>query len=145
MIDSRRIEDLHPEVQKRALLFRGKCKLRGIDMLIICTYRDVDCQNALYEQGRTKPGHIVTKAKGGESFHNYRLAFDAVPIVNGKPLWQVFDTAGKMLPQWKEVADIAAECGLEWAGNWKSFKEYDHFQYTGGLTLAQLKEGRTLA
>jgi peptidoglycan L-alanyl-D-glutamate endopeptidase CwlK len=145
LISSHDLKELHPRVQERALLFRGRCSQEGINFLIICTYRDIESQNALYAQGRTLPGHIVTNAKGGDSFHQWRCAFDGVPVVGGKPLWQVFGPDGKMLPTWIRVGEIAKECGLEWAGTWKSFKEYDHFQYTGGLTLAQLKEGKVIA
>jgi peptidoglycan L-alanyl-D-glutamate endopeptidase CwlK len=38
----------------------------------------------LYAIGRTKPGKKVTKAKGGTSYHNYGLAFDIYPFINGK-------------------------------------------------------------
>lgn len=145
MINSREVKELHPEVQKRLLAFRGRCSQEGIDLLVISTYRDFESQNALYEQGRTTPGHIVTNAKAGDSYHNWRCAFDAVPLVTGKPLWQVFLKDGTMHPMWKRVGEIAAECGLEWAGTWKSFKEYDHFQYTAGLTLADFKSGKVMA
>jgi peptidoglycan L-alanyl-D-glutamate endopeptidase CwlK len=37
-------------------------------------------QAALYAKGRTVSGKIVTKAKPGESYHNYGLAFDWVPL-----------------------------------------------------------------
>jgi hypothetical protein len=34
------------------------------------------------------------------------------------------------------------DCGLEWAGDWKTFKEYAQFQYTGGLSRAEIREGK---
>jgi peptidoglycan L-alanyl-D-glutamate endopeptidase CwlK len=40
-----------------------------------------------------------------------------------------------------QIGKIGESCGLEWAGNWKTFKEFPHFQYTGGLTIAQLQQG----
>ncbi|NDB70468.1 MAG: peptidase M15, partial [Methylocystaceae bacterium] len=84
MINSRKIEDLHPYVAKLCRAFVAACKKEGIDILITSTWRDNEAQNALYAQGRTKPGKKVTNAKAGSSFHNYKLAFDFVPIVNGK-------------------------------------------------------------
>jgi peptidoglycan L-alanyl-D-glutamate endopeptidase CwlK len=42
---------------------------------------------------------------------------------------------------WQQVGKLGKAAGLEWAGEWKRFKESPHFQYTGGLTLAQLRSG----
>ena len=112
------------------------CKEHNIDLLVTSTYRDADSQNALYAQGRTAPGKIVTNAKAGDSWHNWRCAVDVVPLVNGKPDWDGSH------PIWAEVGRLGKEAGLEWAGEWHSFKELAHFQYTGGLTLAQLKAGQ---
>lgn len=137
MINSRDIKDLHPKVQLKAEAFLTKCKAAGIDVLITSTYRDAESQNALYAQGRTRPGQKVTNAKAGQSWHNWRCAFDFVPIVNGKAQW---DDASLF----QKCGEIAESCGLEWAGRWKSFKEIAHCQYTGGLTLADFQAGKTL-
>jgi len=139
MINSRDLNELLPQVKSRVDAFIKACKDKGIDILVTSTYRDLESQDALYEQGRSAPGKIVTNARGGDSYHNWRCAVDVVPIVGGKPDWDGSH------PVWAEIGKIGAECGLEWAGNWKSFKELAHFQYTGGLTLAQLKEGATIA
>ena len=87
MINSRSIMDLHPKVQVMVNAMIESCIKAGFDILITSTYRDAEAQNALYAQGRTKKGSIVTNAKAGESIHNYRLAFDIVPLRNGKPVW----------------------------------------------------------
>jgi peptidoglycan L-alanyl-D-glutamate endopeptidase CwlK len=84
MINSRSVNDLHPHVADLCRKFIAACKKAGIDVLITSTYRDMESQAAIYAQGRTKAGRIVTRAKPGQSWHNYRLAFDFVPIVNGK-------------------------------------------------------------
>lgn len=135
MINSRSLNDLLPEAKKRVEKFLAAAKAQGIDLLVTSTYRDNASQNALYAQGRTTPGKIVTNAKAGESFHNYRCAVDVVPIVAGKPRWDVKDEV------WQKVGSLGKAAGLEWAGDWKRFREYPHFQYTGGLTLAQLQTG----
>lgn len=137
MINSRKIEDLHPKVAAMCKRFVEECDKTGIDVLITSTYRDNESQNALYAQGRTKAGPKVTNAKAGESFHNYRVAFDFVPIVNGKADWNNTITFGK-------CGAIAESIGLEWAGRWVKFKELAHCQYTGGLTLADFKVGKRL-
>jgi peptidoglycan L-alanyl-D-glutamate endopeptidase CwlK len=134
MISSRNIDDLDPRVATKCQAFIAACADQGIDVLITSTYRDVDSQNALYQQGRAIPGAIVTNAKGGQSFHNYRLAFDFCPIMNGKPQWSDIDL-------FKRCGEIGEGLGLDYAGYWKTFKEYAHLQWTGGLTLAQLQAG----
>lgn len=141
MINSRDIQELHPTVANMASKFIGACKTAGIDILITSTYRDAESQNALYAQGRTKPGAKVTNAKAGQSWHNYRLAFDIVPLRNGKPVW---GTKGDDLKLWQKIGAIGKSVGLEWAGDWVKFKEFPHFQYTGGLTLKDLQQGKTL-
>ena len=135
MINSRSLDDLLPPVKERVEKFLNSAKAAGIDLLITSTYRDNASQNALYAQGRTKLGKIVTNAKAGQSLHNYRCAVDVVPIVAGKPRWDVKEEV------WQQVGALGKAAGLEWAGDWKRFKEYPHFQYTGGLTLAQLQSG----
>jgi len=135
MINSRSLDDLLPAVKVRVEAFIKAADDAGIDLLVTSTYRDNESQNALYAQGRTASGRIVTNAKAGQSFHNYRCAVDVVPLVNGKPVW---DTTYQV---WQTIGKLGKEAGLEWAGDWKSFKEMPHFQYTGGLTLAKLKAG----
>lgn len=130
MINSRKIEDLTPEVQALCKKFIAECDKVGIDLLVTSTYRDNESQDALYAQGRTAPGNKVTNAKAGESFHNYRIAFDVVPVINGKADWNS--------KRWPEIGAIGKACGLAWAGDWKTFKETAHFQLPG-VTLAQLK------
>lgn len=138
MINSRKIEDLHPKVKLLCEQFINGCDAAGIDVLITSTYRDMESQGALYAQGRTTKGNIVTNAKAGQSFHNYRVAFDFVPIVGGKCVWNdagLFAKCGR----------IAQSLGLEWAGAWSGkFKETAHCQFTGGLSLADFQKGKTL-
>jgi len=137
MINSRNLSDLHPKVKTLCEQFIASCAKQNIDVLITSTYRDAESQNALYAQGRTLPGKKVTNAKGGQSFHNWRVAFDFVPIVNGKAMWA--DTA-----LFTKCGEIAESVGLEWAGRWKTFMELAHCQQTFGLTLADFQAGKTI-
>lgn len=137
MINSRNLDDLLPVVKLKAEAFVAACLLEGIDIIITSTYRDNESQTALYNQGRTTKGAIVTNAKAGQSYHNFRCALDFAPIVNGKVDWNDTKTFTK-------CGLLAETCGLEWAGNWKSFKELAHVQYTGGLSLADLRAGKQI-
>jgi peptidoglycan L-alanyl-D-glutamate endopeptidase CwlK len=66
----------------------------------------------------------VTNACPGQSVHQYGLAFDAVPTLGGKPLWDDADALDDM-------GAIGEECGFEWAGRWRTFQEFVHFQAVG--------------
>lgn len=138
MISSRSLDDLHPKVKTLAEQFKASCLHIGYDVLIYCTYRDIEAQNVLYAQGRTTKGHIVTNARGGQSFHNWRVAFDFVPMVHGKPAWG--DSVA-----YAKCGSVAEALGLEWAGRWSGkLRETAHCQFTGGLTLSDFQKGKTL-
>ena len=126
---SRDLKDLHPRMKEKAVIFIQECIRHKIDFIITCTWRSGIEQNILYEQGRTKPGRIVTNARAGQSKHNFTIdgkpaskAFDVVPVVNGKPVWDSRN------PVWQELGAIGLSIGLDWAGVWSKFKEYPHFQ-----------------
>ena len=138
MINSRSLSDLKPKVAALCSEFINRCKEQGIDVIITSTYRDAEAQKALYAQGRTTEGKIVTNAKAGESFHNWHVAFDFCPIVNGKADWNNTATFTK-------CGEIGEGLGLEWAGRWTGkMKELAHLQYTGGLSLHDFQSGKTL-
>ena len=141
MKNSRSLDELLAPVAHRARAFLDACAREGIRLLVTSTYRDFESQAALYAQGRTAPGRRVTNAKPGQSWHNWRVAFDVVPLVDGKPVWNTTGADGRL---WARIGEIGESCGLEWAGRWKSFREFAHFQYTGGLTLADFQRGKSL-
>lgn len=155
MLSSRKIDDLVFPAKLRALNFIADAKIEGIDLLVTCTVRDVQAQNALFAHGRTRaqldraglteiepaPGPILTNAKGGDSFHQYGVALDVVPLRAGKPVW---GTAGADRELWERVGRIGEARGLEWAGRWKRMREFPHFQFTGGLRLADFRAGKTI-
>lgn len=141
MINSRKLDDLNPIVETKARAFLALCEGIGLDVLVISTYRDNESQAALYAQGRTSPGNIVTNAKPGQSYHNWRVAFDVVPLRNGKPIW---GTSGEDGEIWDKVGLMGESVGLEWAGRWTKFKEFPHFQFTDGNSLAFFQGGGEL-
>lgn len=128
---SRSLDDLAPPVKAAALRMLELCRahpVRGapLEVLIYCTLRSNAEQAALYEQGRTKPGQVVTNARAGESLHNpdkagKAWAFDCVPMSAGKLLWNDLQAIEAM-------GELGKRAGLEWAGDWHGFKERVHFQ-----------------
>ena len=76
------INELHPKMRPIAREFINKAEEQGIKIRIPLSggYRSFPEQTKLYNQGRTTPGNIVTKAIAGKSYHNYGLAIDVVEI-----------------------------------------------------------------
>lgn len=136
-----RIKLLHPKVREEvaeiydeisnALIGKAMCRFSY-------TLRTFAEQDAIYAQGRTKPGKIVTNAKAGFSYHNYGLAIDIVLLVNGAASWDTvkdFDGDGKA--DWQEIVHIFKSFGWEWGGYWQ-FKDSPHFQKTFGYSVREL-------
>lgn len=132
---SKDIKDLHPLVAKRAQEFLDACRIRGLNVIITSTYRSIEEQNDLYAQGRTKPGNVVTNAKGGDSYHNWRVAFDFAPVINGVIPWN-----NKAL--FMQIGEVGEKCGFEWGGRWTTFLDLPHLQMTLGYTLNDFKNGK---
>lgn len=78
------IQTLHPRVRA---VFQGfiEAAEAGLNrtIRIVSAYRTIAAQQALWNQGRTTPGDIVTWAPPGSSYHNYGLAIDVCPLVTG--------------------------------------------------------------
>ena len=141
-----RIKTMHPKLRDELLeqyaYANEKLLPKGVRLRFAYTLRTNSEQDALYAIGRTKPGRIITNAKGGQSMHNYGLAFDIVILLDkdgdGK-----FETASYDLDKhWMAVTNYFKSKGWECGGDWKSFKDYPHFQKTFGLTIADLKSYR---
>lgn len=144
--DSRSLDDLHPIVRAKCEAHIAACAKAGIPITVTFTYRSNETQAALYAQGRTAPGKIVTNAKAGQSFHNYRLAYDATPtaLLKLKNWGDNPKDQAETNRIWALYGYLAKQQGLEWGGDWKTIKDRPHCQWTGGLTLAQLQQGHTI-
>ncbi|WP_137806803.1 M15 family metallopeptidase [Pseudomonas sp. G(2018)] len=114
------IETLLPEVQPYAVALIQKAALNGIQAKVISGHRTYAEQDALYAKGRPDNGPKVTNAKGGQSNHNFGIAFD-IGIFEGT------DYLGSS-PKYKALGLLGMDLGLDWGGNWKSFKDQPHFQ-----------------
>jgi peptidoglycan L-alanyl-D-glutamate endopeptidase CwlK len=128
------IATLKPQVQPLARKLVEQATAQGINVKVISGHRTYAEQDALYAQGRTKPGKIVTKARGGYSNHNFGLAFDI----------GIFSADGRTYhgehKDYKRVGAIGKALGLEWGGDWK-FVDEPHFQYNPkGYSIAEMRE-----
>lgn len=159
---SRKLENLVPEVKEKAERVVDACAQVGLDILIYCTLRPLEEQAKLYRQSRSWKsikekihklrnrgfgflgniidnvgpcnGPHVTNAAPGEGWHNYAEAWDAVPLIGGKPAWNYM----KAKEEWDGYGESVRQVGMYWAGDWVSFREYPHAQLRqGGNPLKQ--------
>ena len=114
------ITTLQPEVWPFARALVQRAAQGGIVIKVISGLRTYAEQDALYAQGRTKPGRIVTKARGGYSNHNFGIAFDIGVFEGAKYVPES--------PKYKAVGALGTDLGLEWGGNWKTIVDEPHFQ-----------------
>lgn len=132
----KRIQGLHPHVREEVvkiikacdLALQGRAKIRITQGL-----RTAEEQDKLYALGRTLPGKRVTRARGGESIHNYGFAVDICLIIDGKMAsWDTLkDWDNDTVSDWYECVKIFSMYGWEWGGLWKSFKDLSHFEKKG--------------
>lgn len=134
---SRNLATLLPEVQELCEKWLSACGLEGISVLVTCTYRSPREQADLYMIGRA-PGDSrkpVTNAPAWRSWHNYKRAWDAYPLIHGKI--PSYESASSV---YDRMGAIAKSLGIEWGGDWKKLKDFGHYQVTGGLTFKQAYE-----
>lgn len=161
-----RIKLLHPLVREEALELYTSAnnKLLGTNVRLRFAYtlRTIAEQDALYAQGRTRLHDAagkkltkVTNAKGGESVHNYGLAFDIVLLIdkNSDGIFEtaswdtVSDSDNDGRADWAEIVNHFKCNGWTWGGDWRKFPDYPHFEKTFGHNWKSLKallsKGRT--
>ena len=126
----------HPRLQLLAGQLVEECSRQGLSIKIGETLRTKEEQDALYAQGRTRPGAIVTNAPGSSysSYHQWGTAFDFFRNDgNG-----AYNEEGRFFDQ---VGMIGQSLGLEWGGSWKSIVDKPHFQLPDwGSTTAGIRK-----
>lgn len=132
----RDISQLHPKLQSLVYQLIEECSAQGLQIAIGECYRTVEEQNALYTQGRSKPGSKVTNARGDSysSMHQWGVAFD-IYRNDGKGIYYNADSF------FQRVGKIGQSLGLEWGGSWTSLVDLPHFQLPDwGTTPTDLKQ-----
>lgn len=117
------IKLLHPDLQSKVRKLIDLAETKGIDIIISQTWRTKSEQNALYAQGRTAPGKIVTTLQYPYSLHCWGVAFDIAVVIGGKANWDE--------KYYNIVGPLGESLGLEWGGRWKSLVDRTHFQLPG--------------
>ena len=125
----RNIRTLDVKFQEQVMKFLLEAKkiaaMTGCDYVVISGTRTWAQQDALYAQGRTKPGRVVTKARAGQSNHNFGIAFDCGVFRGGAYLDDQNPRVASSVH--RACSEAARKHGLAWGGNWK-FKDEPHYQ-----------------
>ncbi len=125
---------LNPYVASLAAEFLRLSRANNLDARITAAFRSWDESDRLFALGRTAPGSIVSNARGGDSYHNWGLAFDVTLFENN----QVSNDPTKF----NLMGRLGEQVGLEWGGRFKSIVDTPHFQYTFGLSTEDLQNGK---
>jgi peptidoglycan L-alanyl-D-glutamate endopeptidase CwlK len=114
---------LLPQAQIEARKFLKIAKDNNQDIRVLSGTRTYDEQNSLYQHGRNgDPRPIITNARGGQSNHNFGIAWDIGVFANGN--YVDSDSPYKSFA----VIVLPLMNTIEWGGNWISFKDYPHYQ-----------------
>lgn len=96
--------------------YDGICSILSDEWQPYISGRTLAQQDALFAQGRTSPGKIVTDARGGESGHNYYCATDWTKWLDKKPIWLTRDA-----PEWNEYLNACQKVGLKCGADWGDY------------------------
>lgn len=133
------IYTLVPKAQDAARQFMNTARQFPAIVKLLSGTRTYAEQNALYAQGRTKSGRVVTNARGGQSNHNFGVAFDVGIFNNGAY------NEGRNAKEDKQYSDLAALIKqklpgvLAWGGDWRTIVDKPHYELPTGKTVAQCR------
>ena len=128
---SRDLAELEPKTRELCQKLLEGCNEAGFPVIVCQTYRSFEEQEGLFAKGRTRPGPIVTYARAGYSWHNFRRAFDVVFLKGTDISW---------MGPWEKVGEIGRALGLIWGGDWQHGKQdRPHFEYHPDLTLEEAR------
>lgn len=103
---------LKPDFGQRVKLWYSEVCLLHVTPYIYEGPRTLERQAKLFAMGRTAPGQAVTDHREGESFHNYSLAFDWVPLVREEKAYNMYRCDWENVNQYDLGQRIAKKHGL---------------------------------
>jgi peptidoglycan L-alanyl-D-glutamate endopeptidase CwlK len=131
------IATLHIKAQAAARRFMAKAKSFPVVVKILSGTRTYAEQDALYAKGRGfTPGPKITNAKGGQSNHNFGIAWDVGLFENAAYLTGANARENGL---YDGLGAAVGDLGLEWGGAWSSFKDRPHYQLPTGKKLADVR------
>lgn len=99
----------------------------GHPMRVIEGYRSLARQQALYAQGRTAPGKIVTKCDGIVKVSDHQRGFAVDCAFLDDPRTPRDETWDETKP-WAVYGAMAEAEGLTWGGRWVGLRDLPHIE-----------------
>tara|TARA_R110002074_G_scaffold52286_1_gene131767 strand:+ start:45 stop:662 length:618 start_codon:yes stop_codon:yes gene_type:complete len=132
------IATMHIKAQRAARMFMNVATSGVHRCQIISGTRSYKEQNELYKQGRWgNPGPRVTNARGGQSNHNFCIAWD-IGLFDSTGTYLTGSTTAE-IEAYKDIAAMVDMSKIEWGGDWTSFKDRPHYQYDTNKTTAEVR------
>lgn len=140
------LSHVYPNLRIRVIqVYNAVYESLGLHMRATSGMRSIEEQKKLWKIGRDESGNeiegeqVVTRARPGNSFHNYGLAVDScfrgkdpyfeyLQLKNTEEFNKIWDTFGR----------LCKASGLVWGGDFK-MKDRPHVELTYGLSLGQIK------
>ena len=135
-------DQIHPELYRKVKRLVRNCSDNGISIQFSEGFRTVERQNELYAQGRTKPGQIVTNARGTSysSQHQWGIAIDFYLDMDIDGDGSKKDDAFNNIEgTFDEVGRLAIAAGLGWGGSWSKPDRPHLYLGDWGSTTSTLK------
>jgi len=107
--------------------FTTQAAAEGIEFIVWTFYRSPKEQAYLYEQGRTRPGAVITHCDGSMTLSNHQrwLAMDILIIKDGAQAWE-------RTPEYDRLGEIWRGLGGNWGGDWV-FQKDDIYHFELGM------------
>lgn len=123
-----RLDPVHPVLALKVQQILIAMHVLGFPMIVTAGVRTVEEQQALYAQGRTAPGAIVTEDDGVTHKSNHQVhedgfghAVDCAFLVENLPSWDPTHP-------WTLYGAVAMKIGLKWGGTWTTPHDLPHVE-----------------
>jgi peptidoglycan L-alanyl-D-glutamate endopeptidase CwlK len=124
-------------------LLAQRCVGMGLPIRYTIGMRTFAEQAIEYAKGRNAVGEIIdakaktTDAKPGMSWHQYGLAVDFCLVKPGGDVtWSMtLDLNNDHIPDFAQIGAAAELLGLDWGGSWAHWQDWDHLDFSGGLSI----------